>query len=254
VHPYLDHDGPLAIVHRGGAAEGRENTMPAFERAVELGFTHLETDVHATADGVLVAFHDDTLDRVTDASGRISRLPYATVAQARVGGVDPVPRLVDLLEALPRARLNIDVKHQQAVLPTVVLLRSMGVLDRVCVASFSDDRLSQLRKALGDQVCSSLGPREIAGFVAAAARGRRWVAPAGARCLQVPARVGPVPLVTRRFVAAAHEQGLAVHVWTVDEPAEMDRLLDLGVDGLMTDRPLVLKAVLQRRGQWTGRP
>jgi glycerophosphoryl diester phosphodiesterase len=254
VHPYLDHDGPLAIVHRGGAAEGRENTMSAFVRAVELGFTHLETDVHATADGVLVAFHDDTLDRVTDTHGRISRLPYATVARARVGGVDPVPRLVDLLEALPDARLNIDVKHQQAVLPAVMLLRSMGVLDRVCVASFSDDRLSQLRRALGDGVCSSLGPREVAGFVAAVARRRRWAAPPGARCLQVPARLGPVPLVTRRFVAGAHAQGLAVHVWTVDEPAEMDRLLDLGVDGLITDRPLALKAVLQRRGQWTGRP
>ena len=250
MHPYLDHPGPLAIVHRGGAAEGRENTMSAFARAVELGFTYLETDVHATTDGVVLAFHDDTLDRVTDRSGRISRMTASQVAEARVGGVEPVPLLSDLLDAFPDARLNIDVKHEAAVLPTIRLLRARGVLDRVCVASFSDRRLGRLRSALGHDLCSSLGPREVFSLVAATTRDRSYKAHPAAHCVQVPPRLGPLPVLTGKVAATAHRGGLAVHVWTIDDPVEMDRLLDLGVDGVMTDRPLVLRRVLERRGQW----
>ncbi len=249
MHPYLDHDGPLAIVHRGGAGEGRENTLTTFARAVELGFSYLETDLRATADGVVLAFHDATLDRVTDRTGRISELPYGEVAEARVGGVEPVPRLDDLLEAFPQARFNLDVKDASTVLPTVRLLRSRGVLDRVCLASFSDRRLQELRSALGPDLCSSLGPREVVAL--AAARGKRWAGVhRSARCVQVPPRLGPLPVLTQRLVASAHLSGLAVHAWTIDEPAEMAHLLDLGVDGIISDRPQVLRSVLAARGQW----
>lgn len=250
VHPYLDHPGPLPIVHRGGAGEAAENSAAAFRRAVALGFDHVETDVHVTADGVLLAFHDHRLDRVTDSRGVIERLTWAEVSRARIGGTEPIPRLADLLAELPDVRFALDPKHDAAVRPLAELLLRTGALHRVCLGSFSDRRLSWLRAALGPGACLALGPRGVAALRVAAATGRAARLP-GAQVAAVPVRVGPVPLVDRRFVAAAHAHGLQVHVWTVDDPVEMERLLDLGVDGLMTDRPRVLRDVLVRRGRWT---
>jgi glycerophosphoryl diester phosphodiesterase len=254
-HPFLDHDGPLPIVHRGGALEARENTLAAFEQAVGAGFRYIETDVRVTADGVLVAFHDATLGRVTDRDGRIDQLPWSEVTQARIGGREPIPRLSDLLELFPDVCFNLDAKQDATLRPLARLLRHPGLLDRVCLASFSHRRLRWLRTALGPGACTSLGPAEIVRLKRASQTGRNgalpWLAP-NALAVQVPAGPALLPLVDARFVRTAHEKGLAVHVWTVDEEAEMDRLLDLGVDGIMTDRPGRLKAVLVRRGQWSG--
>jgi glycerophosphoryl diester phosphodiesterase len=248
--PFLDWPGPLAFAHRGGASEAPENTMPAFERAVELGYRYLETDVHVTRDGVLLAFHDDHLDRVTDGSGAIADLPWDVVRAARVDGREPIPRFEELLTAWPDVRINVDAKHDAAVEPLAEVLLRTGAIDRVCVAAFSDKRIARVQSLVGHAVCTSMGPRQVAQLVATS-RGlpggrRNLMAP----CAQVPTHQGPVPLVTERFVAAAHQRGIQVHVWTIDDPAEMARLLDLGVDGLMTDRPQDLKDLLESRGQW----
>lgn len=244
---FLDQPGPIAFAHRGGASEVPENTMAAFEHAVGLGYRYLETDVHVTADGVLVAFHDHVLDRMTDRSGAISRLPWTEVRQARVGGTDQaVPLLEDILGTWPDVRVNIDPKHDGSVGPLVDVLRRAQAYDRVCVAAFSDRRLARFRRMTGHQVCTGMGPAEIAGLRLAG------LAAGGAGCVQVPTVYGRIPVADRRFVAAAHRHGLPVHVWTIDEPDEMEQLLDLGVDGLMSDRPAVLKEVLERRGQWAG--
>jgi glycerophosphoryl diester phosphodiesterase len=247
--PFLDWPGPLAIAHRGGASEEPENTMPAFARAVALGYRYVETDVHVTADGVLVAFHDDRLDRVTDGSGAIAELPWSAVRRARVDGREPIPLLEDLLGEWPQLRVNIDPKHDAAVDPLADVLLRTNAVDRVCVGAFSDKRIARVAARVGGELCTSMGPRQVA-RLAAAARGL----PGGGRllapCAQVPVQQGPVPLVTPRFVEAAHRRGNQVHVWTIDARAEMERLLDLGVDGIMTDRPQVLQEVLQGRGQW----
>lgn len=225
--------------------------MPAFETAVALGYRYVETDVHVTADGVLLAFHDDRLDRVTDRTGTIAELPYRTVAEARVDGREPTPTLEELLGAWPDVRVNIDPKHDSAVVPLADAIRRTGSLHRVGVGSFSDRRLSQLRTLLGPELCTSLGPKGVARL-----RSASWRVPTGrfaAACVQVPHRVRGAVLVDRRFVDTAHRRGLQVHVWTVDDPTEMNELLDLGVDGIMTDRPPVLREVLESRGQWVGR-
>lgn len=250
VRPYLDHPGPIPFAHRGAHFEPgiTENTMRAFERAVELGYRYVETDVHATADGVLVAFHDDRLDRVTDRTGAIGELPWREVARARTPTGDGVPRFEELLGAWPDLRVNVDAKHDASVAPLAEVVNRTAAHDRVCLASFSDRRLDELRRLTGGRACSSMGPREVARLRAASVH-----VPAGrfaADCAQVPVRQGPVPLVDRRFVAAAHTRGIQVHVWTIDDRTEMVRLLDLGVDGLMTDRPDVLRDVLVERGQW----
>jgi glycerophosphoryl diester phosphodiesterase len=251
-HPFLAHPGPLAFAHRGGAGDWPENTMPAFEGAVRLGFRHLETDVHVTADGVLVAFHDDRLDRVTDRQGLIRDLPWSEVARARVDGREPIPRFEELLEAFPDVHVNVDPKHDSAEDALVEVLGRGDTLERVCVGAFSDRRLARLRSSLGPGLCTSLGPAGVARLRAAASGlpGGRFVS----RCVQVPVRAGRVTIVDRRFVDAAHRRGLQVHVWTVDDPDEMARLLDLGVDGIMTDRPAVLRGVLEARGEWSSSP
>ncbi len=246
--PFLDHPGPLAFAHRGGAGEHPENTMPAFEHAVRLGYRYLETDVHATADGVLLAFHDAVLDRVTDGRGRISQLPWSVVARARVAGREPIPRFDELLDAFPDARVNVDPKADGAVGPLAAAIRRLGAVDRVCIGSFSDRRLSRLRTMVGPRLCTSLGPIGTA-RLRLASWGLRS-GPLPSPCAQVPVRQGRVVIVDGRFLATAHRRGLQVHVWTIDDPAEMVRLLDLGVDGLMTDRPAVLKDVLESRGEW----
>lgn len=246
--PFLDHPGPLPFAHRGGAGDWPENTMPAFEGAVALGYRWVETDAHVTADGICLAFHDDRLDRVTDRAGVIAELPYREVRRARVDGREPIPLLEDLLGTFPDLRVNIDPKHDAAVDALAAVIERTGAIGRVCVGSFSDRRIDRLRRALGAELCTSMGPREVARL-----RAGSYGLPAGrfgADCAQVPHRVKGVTVTDRRFVERAHAAGLQVHVWTVDDAAEMHELLDLGVDGLMTDRPAVLRDVLQSRGAW----
>lgn len=245
--PFLDHPGPLAFAHRGGAGDWPENTMPAFEGAVALGYRYVETDVHVTADGVLVAFHDESLDRVTDRTGLIRELPWSEVSRARVDGRESIPLLEDLLGTWPDLRVNIDPKHDSSVEPLIDAVVRTGALDRVCIGSFSDRRLARIREALGPRVCTSLGPRGIAKLAAA---GYGVPARLPSPCAQVPVRAGRITVTDARFVRTAHRLGLQVHVWTIDDPAEMVRLLDMGVDGIMTDRPAVLRRVLEDRGQW----
>lgn len=252
---FLDHPGPLAFAHRGGAAEGAENSAAAFERAVRLGYSYLETDAHATADGVLLAFHDHTLDRVTDRRGRISELSYQTVRQARIGGRHQIPLLEDLLGTWPEIRFNIDVKEAAAIAPLAEAVRRTAAHDRICLTSFSDERLVLARAAIGREVCSALGPRGVAALRAAAATsgyGRLLsrLSRAGIPCAQVPVGFRGLRVTTRHLIRTAHAVGMQVHVWTINDTPHMEQLLDLGVDGIMTDNITGLRDVLERRDQW----
>jgi glycerophosphoryl diester phosphodiesterase len=248
-HPYLDHPGPIAFAHRGGAADGLENTTAQFRQAVTSGYRYIETDVHATLDGKLVAFHDATLDRMTDGAGRIAELPWKEIRQARVAGVEPVPLFEDLLEEFPEVRWNVDLKAESALHPLLNLIARTGSFDRVCVGSFSEARVARAQRLAGPRLATSYGTGGVLGL-----RLRSWGVPAALRrtavAAQVPEVQAGVPVVDRRFVRAAHARGLQVHVWTVNEPQRMHRLLDLGVDGIMTDHIDTLRKVLEDRGTW----
>lgn len=255
-YAYFDADF-LAFAHRGGAHYPpnlhRENSRYAFAQAVELGYRYLETDVHVTADGVLVAFHDPQLDRVTDATGRIADLPYETVARARINGTDPIPTLAELFEAFPDARFNIDAKSSRAV---EVLARTIGdhaAYERVCVSSFGIRRLHRLRRLVGPRTASATSALGIA-----VNRFVPWltaVLDSPAQALQMPLdrRVfgRRLELLTGGLIRTAHAHGKQVHIWTVDDETQIEQLLDAGVDGIFTDRPDTLKTVLQRRGRWS---
>ena len=246
---FLDLPTPHAFAHRGFAPDGAENSMAAFERAVALGYRYLETDVRVTADGVALAFHDAGLDRVTDRRGRIAALPWAQVQRARIAGREPIPLLTDLLAAWPDVRINIDVKAENTIGPTIEAIRRTGSLHRVCVGAFSTRRIEAVRRALGPQLCTSLGPRAAMRLRLPGAERAQRSSLTG-RCAQVPSRIGRRVFLDARYLAAAHAQDLTVHAWTVNDEADMVRLLDLGVDGIMTDRADVLRELLVTRGQW----
>jgi glycerophosphoryl diester phosphodiesterase len=246
---------PRAFVHRGwhaGELSGMENSLSAFRRAVREGYHYLETDVHATSDGVVVVHHDPGLDRTTDTSGVIANLPWRIVKHAKIGGREPVSRLEDVLDELPDALFNIDVKAESAIEPLVATLRRMNAFRRVCVASFSEARLIKVRRSAGEGLLTSMGVGAIARLWAAG-RLPRMASLLRSRyqpVAQVPVRQGALTVADRRMITYARRRGIEVHVWTVDDPVQMNRLLDLGVDGIMTDHPDVLKQVLRDRGVW----
>ena len=221
--------------------------MKAFEQAVALGYRYVETDVHVTADGVLLAFHDDVLDRVTDRTGVISELPYAEVSKALVDGKEPIPRLDELLAAWPELKVNIDPKHDESVEPLAAVITKAGAAERVCIGAFSDERLARIRE-LVPGICTSLGPMAIL-QLGLAAQGQD-IADLPAPCAQIPTHFGDTEILTLALVEEAYRRNVQIHVWTIDEAPEMERLLDLGVDGIMTDRNAVLKDVLTARGRW----
>ena len=250
-YAFLDGPAPVAMAHRGGAIEHLENTFPAFQACVEMGYRYLETDVRVTADGVLAVFHDPTLERVTDRSGRIDTLPWSEVSTARIGGREPILRLEDLLGAWPDVRFNLDIKAAGVLAPLVRLVRRLAIADRICLGSFSDARIAAARRLFGPSVCTALGPRGVAALRLSSYSPRAaGLVRIQAGVAQVPLQLGGRALVDERFLAAAHARDLQVHVWTVDAEEEVTTMLDLGVDGLMTDRPAMLKELLEKRGQW----
>jgi glycerophosphoryl diester phosphodiesterase len=249
------------MAHRGFSLAGLENSLAAFRAAVDLGFSHLETDVHTTSDGELLLFHDRTLDRITDGHGRIHDLTADEVRRVGIRGTEPVPTFDELVTAFPAARFNLDVKDWRSVPSVVAAIERHQVHDRVLIASFSDGRRRAVLKQLSRRTASSagtlcnalflvLGPLLCVRGLESPVRAVLQRALRDVDALQVPVRYRAIPVVTPAFVRRAHSLGLYVHVWTINDPAEMHRLLDLGVDGIVSDRADLLKEVLQARGQW----
>lgn len=264
MRPVLQGPLPHAIAHRGSRLLWPENTMVAFEGAVALGYRWLETDLHLTRDGAVVCLHDHTLDRTTDASGPVwerdlEELEHIDAGyRFRMGDDHPhrgsglrIPTLEEVVTAFPDVRVVVDLKQDGLEAPLAGLVERLDLWERIIVGSFSDRRLRTFRQLTGGRVATSTGPRET---LAAwrAALGRRRTPPARADAVQVPRRYRGLPVITRRTVAGFHRCGYQVHVWTVNAEVEMERLLALGIDGIITDRPDLLRAVLERRGSWTG--
>lgn len=259
--PVLDWPGPIAVAHRGSRLLWPENTMLAFRSAVELGFSWLETDLHLTADGVVVCLHDDTLDRTTNGSGYVWDHSLTQVASLDAGYHHDrrrgfpfrgqgarIPTLEEVATTFPHVRLILDLKQDGLEEPLADLVGRLELWDRVIVGSFSDSRLSRFRQLTVGGVATSSGPTESRLLWRAALTGGS--ADTMADCVQVPTVYRGLPVVTRRSVAGFHRLGLPVHVWTVNRPSQMRRLLAWGVDGLISDRPDLLRKVLQERGEW----
>jgi glycerophosphoryl diester phosphodiesterase len=250
-----DEVSPLAFAHRGGAMHpdlpGLENTMAAFRHAVSLGYRYLETDVHATVDGVLLAFHDDVLDRVTDGQGALGALTHEEVEAYRIGGSEGVPTLARLFDEFPEVRFNIDIKSDAAVPLLARFLEERHAGDRVLVGSFSPRRMRHFRRLTRGRVATAAHPLEVLAFrFLPSSRLAELITRGRPAALQIPHRQRGLTVTTAGLVRRAHAAGKHVHSWTIDDPAEMILLLDRGVDGLMTDRTDILRDVLAQRGQW----
>ena len=220
--------------------------MEAFARAVSLGYRDIETDVHATGDGVAVLHHDPTLERMTGDPRAIAGMDWADLARIRTHGGAAIPRVAEALEAFPEVRFVLELKADRSAEALAPVIR--GALDRVAVGGFEPSHVAEARARLGEGLLWSPGRRGVLAFWL-----RAWGLPLPRPefgVLHVPPVYGRVPVVTRRFVRAAARHGVAVQVWTVDEASEMERLLDIGVHGVMTDRPSLLREVMRRRGQW----
>ncbi|MGQ9571917.1 MAG: glycerophosphodiester phosphodiesterase [Dehalococcoidia bacterium] len=262
--PFLEGTHPLAFAHRGGAKLWPENTLVAFQRAVQLGYRYLETDLHATKDGVLVTIHDETLDRISDGCGPVRALTLAELKRLDAGyrfspdggqtfpfrgkGIT-VPTLTEVTQAFPNVNLNVDIKQKKPPIIDALIsfIDEEDSQDRFLVGSFHDRILREFRRQTGGQVATSAASGEARLFWVASRLGLTRLLRPAYDALQVPPRQGALTVVNRRFVQAAHRLGIQVHVWTVDEEEEMRCLLDLGVDGLMSDRPDILLDVLKTR-------
>lgn len=247
-HAYLAQSGVIPIAHRGGALESFENTMAAFAHAYDLGYRYMETDVQCTKDGFLVAFHDASLERLTGRPGKIQDMALSELADFRVLGAEPIPRFEDLIAAWPDTRWNIEPKDDPSRDALADLIAREGLLDRVCIGSFQERRIGYMRRLLGPGLCTSMGRSAVARL-----RFASWGLPAGefeAACVQIPKAQYRIPLADRALVDFAHGLGMKVHIWTVDTEAEMRDLIALGVDGVMTDRPSLLKEVMESLGIW----
>ena len=242
---YAQSPGPLAIAHRGGAGLAAENTLEAFRRSYALGFRYLETDVRHTRDGRLIAFHDAWLGRVTAATGPVRARTLGELGRFTVLGGGPILALDELLGAFPGACFTLDVKHPAVIAPLAALLHDHGVAARVCVAAARGGWLRELRALVGPELCTALSWRDLVNL---AYRPRGSFGAAG--FAHIPLRLGRLPVFRDELVARAHDAGVRAIVWTVNDSGTMHRLLDAGVDGIITDRPDVLREVLVARGQW----
>lgn len=257
--PPLDREHPVAVAHRGSMTLWPENTLAAFGGAVDLGFRYLETDLRISRDGVLVTFHDPDLDRTTDGSGPVRGLTFAELSRLdaayhfqperdhplRGRGIS-VPSLEEAVAAFPEAVFMLDVKQDGLEEPLLELMERRNLWERVIVGSFGGRRLQRLRARAGRRITTAAAPGEILRFATAARLGRPARIPAD--LLSIPVR-RLIRLVDARTVAAARSGGLPMLVWTINEAEEMARLLDLGVDGLITDRPDLLKRLMLERGR-----
>lgn len=257
---FLESPYPLNMAHRGGAALAPENTMLAFQNALAVGADVLELDVRASRDGELVVIHDETVDRTTDGSGKVAEMTLAQLQALDAGyryspdnghsfpyrgrGIK-IPTLREVLAAFPEARINIEIKQTAPPIEEAVarLIEEMGAQDRVLVASFDDGVIQRFRRLM-PEVATGASTGEVQSFYLLQRFGLSAFYRPVANALQVPDRSGEIQLVTPRFVAAAHAQGMKVHVWTINTPDRMRQLLQIGVDGIITDRPDLLRQVL----------
>lgn len=259
---FFDGARPLAFAHRGGSALWPENTCEAFRGAIELGIGHLETDVHLSRDGELVVMHDARLERTTNGSGLVGDHSYAELARLDAGhrfspdgrsfpfrgkGVR-VPRLRDVFDLSPSVRVNVEMKGGRGRMPRALLdfVETCGLAERILVASADYALGREFRRLAKGRVATSASTREVLAFWLAARAGATALLPIGYDALQVPPTHAGLTVVTEAFVRAAHSRALQVHVWTIDDPPEMQRLVALDVDGIMTDRPDLLLDVLGR--------
>ena len=238
----------LAFAHRGGNEFAPENSFRAFKSAVDIGYKYLETDVHLTKDGFLIAFHDDTLDRVTDKSGLIRDLTLSEIKKAKIAGTDEIPLLSELLNSFTDCFFNIDCKVDETVQPLINLINNNDFINRVCIGSFSQKRINFIRKSLGKEVKTSMGPAEVilSKFLSYTSLGYNFKS----SYTSIPIRRYGINLLDERNINYLKSNNQKVIAWTINDEDQMKMLINIGIDGIMTDNLTLLKKVLIEESLW----
>ena len=243
IHPYLNQSGVSISAHRGGSEEAPENTLESFSYAIGLGSSYIETDVQLSADGIPYIFHDDDLSRLLNMEVKFNSLHSDQIEKLKLFESYQIPKLETALTQFPNALFQIDLKTDEVALPAMKVIENLNAFDRICIASFSSNRLQKVRKKFPD-TCLSMGPKEILKLLLASFG--LYNKTIYGDCLQVPIYHYGIKLVTRRFVKYVQSIGLKIHVWTINDVKTMEKLIDLDVDGIITDRPKLLKEVLSK--------
>ena len=243
-----NNDQFMAFAHRGGTEFAPENTYEAFSSAVGIGYKYLETDVHPNADNKLMAFHDSSVDRVTNYKGKICNFTSSELKKIKVKEKFQIPFLEDLIESFSKSFFSIDMKSDQSVKPLIKLIKSMNAVDRVCFASFSQDRLDYVRDEFDNKCITSMGPREIIKTkISSIINFKHKIIP---KISSLPISRYRIKLLNKRHINFLKSLNIRVIAWTINDVEAINKLIDLGVDGIMTDNISVLKKILIKKNIW----
>ena len=234
---YLEYDGLKVLAHRGGAEESNENTLESFDYSQSLGCEFIETDVQVSSDGIPYIFHDDDLKRVLNKSIRFDSLSSNEIDELNIFNTHKIPKLSEALLKFPNLCFQIDFKTDEVVMPALDVIKNMNAFDRVCIASFNSKRLQNVRSLYPD-LCISMGPNEVFKTLAASLNLYKGEIPGD--CLQIPMSYYGIKIVSKRFVDFVHSRGLKIMIWTINDIKTFKYLINLEVDGIITDKPKLL--------------
>ena len=239
--PYLDYQGVAVLAHRGGSIESLENTIESFHYSKSIGCEFIETDVQVSSDGIPYIFHDETLTRILNRDDVFSSLHSSEIDNLKIFDEHSIPKLETVLRMFPDIKFQIDVKTDEVAMPALAVIQENNAMDRVCIASFNSKRLNLVNNNYPD-ICISMGPYEVAKMLLSSfGLYKRSIL---GNCLQIPIYEYGIKLVTKRFVKFIHSKGLKVCVWTINDEKTFKYLIDIGVDGIITDKPKLLFEVL----------
>ena len=240
---YLQYDGLEVLAHRGGAEESFENTLESFQYSKNLGCKFIETDVQVSSDGIPYIFHDNDLKRILNMDSRFDALSSNQIDELKIFDHHKIPKLEEALNEFPDLSFQIDFKTNEVVNPALNVINKTNSSERVCVASFNSSRLNRVRKSFPD-LCISMGPNEVAKTLISSLG--LYKGNIDGDCLQIPMTYYGIKVVTRRFVDYVKSKGLKIMVWTINDAATFEHLIELNVDGIITDKPKLLLETLQK--------
>lgn len=247
---YINNINIVPIAHRGASLLASENSFASFRTALDLGYRVIETDIHSSKDGTAYIFHDNTLERLTGENLKISNLKDVDIDSLKVNQSSIIPRLSNVFEEFPEALFNLDAKTWEATIPVANTIKNMECSSRVCIGSFNNERINAIIRELGVETCHGMGTSNVIKFYFGAQLGIEQNFTA--QCIQLPIGQFGISFMTEKVLQYARKLGIKIHFWTINDSVTMQRLLELDVDGIMTDDCVLLKDVMKKQNKWPG--
>ncbi len=245
---YINSTNIAPIAHRGASLLATENSFESFRKALDLGYRIIETDIHSSKDGTAYIFHDATLERLTGENLKISDLNDIDIDSLKLNKSSIIPRLSNVFEEFPEGLFNLDAKTWESIMPIASVIKKMGCHSRVCIGSFNHKRINAIIGELGVETCHSMGTRDVIKFYLGAQIQRNQSFTS--QCIQLPIKQFGISLMTEKVLKYARKLGIKIHFWTINDPVTMQKLLELNVDGIMTDDCVLLKKIMKKKNKW----